>query len=442
MNPGPAAPADLGLLSGLAPELAAAFVSLASDIALVIDDGGVIRNVAVGDAGPAAAAWIGRPWAETVTGDTRRKIELLLQEVGSTGVARRREVNHPSPGAPDIPIAYTAIRLGEGGPVLAVGRDLRAVAAIQQRFVDAQQEMEREYWRLRQAQTRQRLLDQVARDAVLVVDAQTLAVLQANRGAAQMFGAPGSALPDAIGDLLVMARSTGHAAEVRTRLGGGEHIELSATPFRAPGAEHNQRLLVRARPVDGDDETVGNDAVVVTDSAGRVLMANAAFGPLCRDGGVAIGRMLVDVLGDPQRALAALLAEVRREGIAHAAALVSGNAGGTGGGHMQLQVSASLLAEGDQECIGITLRRLDDPAAATPLPGGLDGLARQLEQLLGRVGELPLAALVHEAAALAERHAIGAARRRSADDTAAAVMLGITDDELRQRVQRLGSDTV
>lgn len=438
MNPGPAAPADLGLLSGLAPELAAAFVSLASDIALVIDDGGVIRNVAVGDAGPAARAWIGRPWAETVTGDTRRKIELLLQEVGSTGVARRREVNHPSPGAPDIPIAYTAIRLGEAGPVLAVGRDLRAVAAIQQRFVDAQQEMEREYWRLRQAQTRQRLLDQVARDAVLVVDAQSLAVLQANRSAAQMFGAPASALPDAIGDLLVMARSTGHAAEVRTRLGGGEHIELSATPFRAPGAEHNQRLLVRARPVDGDDEAAGSDAVVVTDSAGRVMMANAAFGPLCRDGAAAIGRTLVDVLGDPQRALAALLAEVRREGIAQSASLIVGAAGNC----LPLQVSASLLAEGDQECIGITLRRVDALTGGATAPDGLDGLARQLEQLLGRVGELPLADLMREAAALAERHAIRTALRRSADAAGAAAMLGIPDDELRQRVQRLGSDTV
>ena len=173
MSPGPGALADLSLLSGLAPELAAAFVSLASDIALVIDEGGVIRNVATGDAGPSAGGWVGRPWVETVTGDTRRKVELLLQEVGSAGVARRREVNHPSPGAPDIPIAYTAIRLGASGPVLAVGRDLRAVAAIQQRFVDAQQEMEREYWRLRQAQTQRRLLEQVARDAVLVVDAQT-----------------------------------------------------------------------------------------------------------------------------------------------------------------------------------------------------------------------------------------------------------------------------
>ena len=43
-------------------------------------------------------------------------------------------VVHGGNGAGDIPVAYTALRLGKGGPVLAVGRDLRAIAAIQQRF--------------------------------------------------------------------------------------------------------------------------------------------------------------------------------------------------------------------------------------------------------------------------------------------------------------------
>lgn len=437
MSPGPSAPADLSLLSGLAPELAAAFVSLASDIALVIDDGGVIRSIAIGDAGPATAGWVGRPWVETVTGDTRRKIELLLQEVGSAGVARRREVNHPSPGGPDIPIAYTAIRLGEGGPVLAVGRDLRAVAAIQQRFVDAQQEMEREYWRLRQAQTQRRLLEQVARDAVLVVDARSFASLQTNRAAGALFGdAP---LPPAIEELLVVARSTGRAAEVRTRLAAGTAIELSATPFRAPGAEHSQRLLVRARAAEPDPVPADGDAVIVTDSAGRVLIANAAFGLLVRDGASAIGRLVIEALGDPERALAALLAEVRREGIAELATLVVGGAGIEA---LTLEATASLIAEGDQECIGLTLRRVGSaalPAARSEGIGPVE-LVQGLDQLLGRVGELPLAELMQQAARLAERHAISLARQRSTDDRAAAALLGIPDAELRDRMHGLGLD--
>ena len=67
-----------------------------------------------------------------------------------------------------MPVAYTAIRLGEHGPVLAVGRDMRAIAAIQERFIETQQDMERGYWNARQAESRYRLLFQVATDAVMV----------------------------------------------------------------------------------------------------------------------------------------------------------------------------------------------------------------------------------------------------------------------------------
>lgn len=180
-------PVDLGALSAWAPQLAEAFVSLASDIALVLDADGIVLNVAQGGAAPLAPAaheWIGRAWVDTVTGDTRAKINALLKDEASTGMARRRELNHPSSTGVDIPVAYTALRLGQHGPVLVVGRGLRAVAAIQQRFVDAQREMERGYWRTRQSESRYRLLFQVATDAMLVVDAQSLHILEANQAAA------------------------------------------------------------------------------------------------------------------------------------------------------------------------------------------------------------------------------------------------------------------
>ena len=48
-------PADLAPLSGCAAELAEAFVSLANDIALVIDENGVICSVAQGAGAPIAA---------------------------------------------------------------------------------------------------------------------------------------------------------------------------------------------------------------------------------------------------------------------------------------------------------------------------------------------------------------------------------------------------
>jgi hypothetical protein len=88
---------------------------------------------------------VGRPLADTVTPDTRHKIASLLHDVATAGLARRREVNLPSGERADIPMAYTALRLGPQGPTLAVGHDLRAVAQMQQRFMRVQQELERGY---------------------------------------------------------------------------------------------------------------------------------------------------------------------------------------------------------------------------------------------------------------------------------------------------------
>ena len=108
-------PADLGVLSGCAAGLAQAFVSLSSDIALVINDSGIVTSVAQhpdAPMNPAAEGWVGQPWAQTVTGDTRGKIERLLADAHSGGLGRRREVNHGDTPDAELPVAYTALRLG------------------------------------------------------------------------------------------------------------------------------------------------------------------------------------------------------------------------------------------------------------------------------------------------------------------------------------------
>lgn len=159
---------DLAALSAWAPELADTFVALACDIALVLDDQGVIRKLTQHAAQPLlpGADWVGLHWVETASTDSRAKVLQMLADVAARGVARRREINHPqtpsvaaaaaaeaqeAQGAP-VAVAYTAIRLGEYGPTLAVGHDLRTQADLQQRFVAAQQALEQSYWQAQQNQ--------------------------------------------------------------------------------------------------------------------------------------------------------------------------------------------------------------------------------------------------------------------------------------------------
>jgi PAS fold len=144
-------PADLQVLAAWAPELADTFVALACDIALVIDADGRIVKLAQHDAHPIApTSWIGSAWVQTVSPDSRPKIEQMLADVAATGQARRREINHPDALGGPAPVAYSAARLGDSGPMLAVGHDLRAQAALQQRFVAAQEALERSYWNAQQ----------------------------------------------------------------------------------------------------------------------------------------------------------------------------------------------------------------------------------------------------------------------------------------------------
>jgi len=147
---------ELADLSQLAPVLADVLGLLSNDIALVLDGAGVIQKVVLGSAEndsirEASAGWVGRALRDTVTDCTRSKVDALLLDLSSGGFSRPRHVNHPDPGGMDIPVTYTAVRLGEQGALVAVGRDLRAVSAIQQRFIVAQQEMERSYWEQRKA---------------------------------------------------------------------------------------------------------------------------------------------------------------------------------------------------------------------------------------------------------------------------------------------------
>jgi Bacterial regulatory protein, Fis family len=144
-------PSDLEVLATWAPELADTFVALACDIALVVDAEGRIITLAQRDERPIAArSWVGRLWSQTVDADSRPKVEAMLADVAEHGVARRREINHRTSsratGGGSQPVAYSAARLGAGGPTLAVGQDLRGQSALQQRFVAAQEALERSYW--------------------------------------------------------------------------------------------------------------------------------------------------------------------------------------------------------------------------------------------------------------------------------------------------------
>ncbi len=452
-------------LGNLDAETAATLILAAADVALVLDRKGVIRDIAIGSEDLSAEGvgkWLGRAWIDTVTAESRPKIETLLREANAKAAPRWRQVNHPSAKGADIPVLYSAVRLAAEGRVVVVGRDLRAIAALQQRLVDAQQSMERDYARLRHAETRYRLLFQIASEAVLIVEAATQKVTEANPAAHALLGVSanrivGRPFPEgfeskgtrAIQSLLAAVQSAGKANDVRARLAdGGAEFIVSASLFRQEKSVH---FLVRLSPaetavpdsaVSGPKskllEVVENspDGFVVTDPDGRILTANRAFLEMVQlpTEEQARGELLGQWLGRPGVDLSILLSNLKQHGSVRLfATTVRGEYGST----MEVEISAVAVPHAEQPCLGFTLRGVGRRFASAAR--GPRELPRSVEQLTELIGRVPLKELVRETTDVIERLCIEAALELTQDNRAtAAEMLGLSRQSLYVKLRRYG----
>ena len=138
------------------------------------------------------------------------------------------------------------------------------------------------------------------------------------------------------------------------------------------------------------------------------------------------GRPIADWLGEAANDVPALLAGVHERGIAR----LSGAAVRSGAEVTELQVSAALLADGDQACFGFTMRP-DASARPAPAPGVGAELAQAITELAAAIGCETLDQLLLQAQRLTQRHLAQAALARSdGDAVAAAALLGTTPAEL------------
>jgi transcriptional regulator PpsR len=457
-------------LAELDADVASALLSAAADIALVLDGQGVIRDVSLGnglsDEGPDLQRWIGQPWTETLTVESRKKSQEMLaaalaRDPGST-VPTERQLNHVLAGGRELPMVYSAVPLGRQGLVLALGRDLRPEAAAQQRLIDAQHAMERDYLRLRQAEARYRALFEAVEEAVVIVDAVSLAVADLNPAAQALLGDPGRraigrALPDMFAPVaqpdvvahLAQARNQGRCADVDVALASQVKVTLGASTFRQDGAS---LLLVRLSRTDGaplrDDAANGDrhhlwevmnampDAFVLTDMQGRVLAANRSFTRLLhlQDQQSLQGQPLERWLGRSSIDLNVLITNLRQHGVLR---LFPTTLRLAGNDTVAVEISAIAVADGPQPCLAFSIR--DVSRRLPDSNGNARQMPRSADQLASLVGRLPLRDIVGETTDLIERLCIEAALQLTNDNRAsAAEMLGLSRQSLYVKMRRFG----
>ena len=459
--------APVRTLGDLGAEVAGRLIAAAADVTMIIDDAGVIRDLAFGSEDLLREGyydWLGKPWADTVTIESRPKVEAMLKDSRGSAVPRWRHINHPSAEGADLPLSYAAVALPPApqgaaiGRSVVFGRDLRANAALQQRLVSAQQAMERDYWRLRHMETRYRSLFQVASEAVLVVDGSNAKLEEANPAAVSLFGVearPGWQICDSfdasqgaeLRALLGRVAATGRAESTTTHLASlGEDLRISVSSFRQEKTVH---LLVRASPDSpatretapaGEEALLklleaAPDAFVVTDLDGRILTANRAFVDLAQLSAQAQvrGQSLEQWLGRTGVDLNVLVTNLRQRGAVRLFATVMR---GEYGAITEVEISGVAVTSGEQPCLGFTIRDVSRRLNSEPRPGGRD-VPRSVGQMTELVGRVPLKDIVRDTTDLIEQLCIEAALELTHDNRAsAAEMLGLSRQSLYVKLRR------
>lgn len=453
--------------SDLDSETAGKLVTVSSDVALVVSDAqqGLIRDVAFGSdeiAVELADHWVGKPWAETVTNDSRPKVEALLRDSAAKGMPRWRLVNHRAENGSDVPVLYAAFKVNNQGQVVALGRSMRLMSALQQQLVGAQQSMEREYLKLRQAETRHRLLFQVASEAVLIVDAATRKVLEANPAAEQLLGERGKRLvgrlfPEGFDEastqafhrLLGAVRATGRNDTVNVRSADGvQELVASASLFRE---ERSSYFLIRLGTLNLDNSNAASprqnskvleivssapEGFVVTDLAGRILFANRAFLDLVQLATEEQSRneSLERWLGRPGVDFNLLTAQLREHGSLR---LFATQLRGEYGTTTDVEICAVSVVDGEEPCFGFTIRDVGQRATIDREINR--DKPRSVAQLTELVGRVPLKDLVRESTDMIEKLCIEAALEITGDNRAsAAEILGLSRQSLYAKLRRYG----
>lgn len=436
------------------------------DITLLLDHEGVIREATVGKGISETGLddWLGRPWADTVGDVGNDKIRRMLDDARASGVSAFRQITQRFPSGLELPMEYTTVLLGGRAGLLAIGKSLAAVAELQSRLIAAQQSMERDYWKLREVETRYRLLFQASNEAIVLLRSSDLTVSEANQPAIDALelnvsrtqGAIGSRILPSIAeeDRKAFAAMVSRVREHGKAPGAIMHLGPSRTAWTvraslissdpdalimlqlAPlGAVATRQEPVASFNVDDLVERIP-DGFVIVDDQGVIRRANRAFLDLVGMQGAVIGERLERWLWRPGADLGVILANVRKHG---AARLLTTTITGELGNETEVEISAAgdTVSEPGFFCLLLrdVGRRMASATDDASLRVALGAVAEQ-------IGKTPLRTLVKDTVGVVERHYVRSALDLAEGNrTMAADLLGLSRQSLYAKLERYGLES-
>lgn len=452
------------MLGQLDPQASADLVTGMADFSLLLDTSGRILEMSINNDDLSASiddSWVGRHLQDIVAEESRGRIDGILQTAADhPGSAASCDASHLLDDGTDLLVRYRAVSRGGKDETLVLGQDMRAEASLRQQLMNAQQALEQDYWRLRQIETRYRRLFDMISDAIIVVDGDSLRVIEANPQAAALLSPGADSIagkPFPLGlskpgtrtvrSLLEEARTAGRGSASDVPADQDDRsFDIYAT-FLRQGNE--ARFLIRlaehgvnssATPGRGADQLLGAslqaspDAILVTDDDGRIVAANNTFLELAQvvSEDQVLGQLADRWLGRSGVDLSVLLTNLRKN---NSVKLFSTTLHGDQGSVADVEISAAALMTPSGRSLAFFIRDVgrrvitEHPTAAQ--------LPRSIEQITKRVGRVPLKDLVRESTDVIEALCIEAALELTHDNRAsAAELLGLSRQSLYAKLRR------
>lgn len=456
---------DSGAIPLIAPEMLGDIIATLADIAIVIDQTGLVLSVL---ANPVHGTysnlshWENRNVRTILCSESIPKFDRQLKAFleGET-MSKPMQINHSDDHIDwGFPVNYTMHTIGPDGSILMLGRDLRPISEMQQQLVKAQIALERDYEQQREYDTRFRVLMESSRDALAFVSLGSGRITEINGVAARLLGRERADLVGAAfaqefdgrrrGELMeslgAAAMADGPASITLQSNKGRRTIRLTPTMFRASG---ERMVLCRLESGEGKSAPVeeliqhlkglyesGADAIVFTDADGIIVSLNEAFLELTDSANAqkVKGQSLSDYLQRGMVDLRVLLENAARTGQIR---LYSTKLSGEFGSPRMVEISATYLADAAKPSYAFVLRDSSraDAVRASAAPAGEDNVKSVMEL----VGSATLKEIVAETTDVVERMCIETAIELTSNNrVAAAEMLGLSRQSLYVKLRKYG----
>ncbi len=451
-------------LNALDVHQAASLLALSVDLVLVMNGSGVIESVFNGSKSIAnnTQSLIGKKWLDTVAIDSQPKVNALLKTSEDESEQKWRQVNQEIEGSPSLPIQFSTIYFPKANKLIAIGKDLSSIATLQQKLVESQQEIERDYANLHSIQNRYIQLFNNIDQAYLIVDSQTLKILEVNKSAGFLVGdlkkIQGKLFTnlfptkdyEAIQAYLSDSKSGIMQSSIQSTLENlKENVEISSVLLR----EGNQNIcLVSIKPrsksiqISNLNEQTSlltqaiedfQDGFIVCSTSGVILTTNSAFVAMSQSAQKEniLGKSLDLWLGRTSIDLKIILGTVREYGsIKDYATTITADDGSS---PLEAQISAVSFISGKLSAIGISIHQISktvqQPSANS------ENLGKNAKELTQLVGKVPLKQIVTETTDIIEKLCILAALDLTMSNRAsAAELLGLSRQGLYIKMRRFG----